>query len=268
MQQKLTVASALLIGLVLAFGPGTAARAEPPMQPPPPGNKADLAKQAQNPIASLISLPLQNNFNFGVGPEEELQYILNVQPVVPLKLNDDWNLITRTVVPLIYQPTLAAGVDDKFGLSDVQLSMFLSPTKTGVFTWGVGPVLQFPTATDEVLGTEKWAAGPTGVALLIKGPWVVGALVNQLWSFGGDNDRADVSQLLLQRAAPGKSQRRVFTQRTAALRAGEKNNECRDMVRPDSARGVVLADRRHSARLHCRRLLRRPSPTTACPGRS
>jgi hypothetical protein len=222
MQQKLTVASALLIGLVLAFGPGTAARAEPPMQPPPPGNKADLAKQAQNPIASLISLPLQNNFNFGVGPEEELQYILNVQPVVPLKLNDDWNLITRTVVPLIYQPTLAAGVDDKFGLSDVQLSMFLSPTKTGVFTWGVGPVLQFPTATDEVLGTEKWAAGPTGVALLIKGPWVVGALVNQLWSFGGDNDRADVSQLLLQRAAPGKSQRRVFTQRTAALRAGEK----------------------------------------------
>jgi hypothetical protein len=161
-------------------------------------NAQDLAKAAQNPVADMISLPLQNNTNFGVGPGDDVQNILNVQPVVPLKLNGDWNLITRTIVPLIYQPELAPGYGSEFGLGDINMSLFLSPAKPGEIIWGVGPVLSFPTATDEVLGAEKWSAGPTAVALKIQGPWVVGALASNLWSYAGDDDREDVNQFLFQ----------------------------------------------------------------------
>jgi len=163
------------------------------------GNNAqDLAKAAQNPVADMISLPLQNNTNFGVGPGDDVQNILNIQPVVPLKLNTDWNLITRTVVPVIYQPELLEGYGDEFGLGDINMSLFLSPAKPGKIIWGVGPVFSFPTATGAVLEAKKWSAGPTAVALKIQGPWVVGALANNLWSYAGDDDRKDVNQFLLQ----------------------------------------------------------------------
>ena len=163
------------------------------------GNNAqDLAKAAQNPVADLISLPLQNNTNFGVGPGDDMQDILNVQPVVPLKLNADWNLITRTIFPLIYQPELVPGYGDEFGLGDINMSLFLSPAKPDKIIWGVGPALSFPTATNAVLGTEKWSAGPTAVALKIQGPWVVGALASNLWSYAGEENREDVNQFLLQ----------------------------------------------------------------------
>jgi hypothetical protein len=117
-----------------------------------------LARQVQNPIASLISVPFQNNFNFGVGPNDDLQYTLNIQPVLPFKLNDDWNVISRTVLPLVYQPLLAPGVGDVFGLGDTQEQLYFSPAKASSFIWGVGPVLQFPTATDMAIGSGKWAA--------------------------------------------------------------------------------------------------------------
>ena len=124
----------------------------------------ELAKKTQNPVADLISVPFQNNVNFGVGPDDDVQYILNIQPVIPFKLTEDWNLISRTIVPLIYQPELAPGVGEVFGLGDIQQSLFLSPGKPGKLIWGVGPILQFPTATDDSLGQGKWGAGPTAVA--------------------------------------------------------------------------------------------------------
>ena len=160
--------------------------------------ETELAKKTQNPVSDLISVPFQSNFNFGVGPDDDLQYVLNIQPVVPFTLTEEWNLITRTIIPLIDQPELAPGFGDEFGLGDIQMSLFFSPAKPGAFIWGLGPVFQFPTATDESLGTEKWAAGPTAVALTIQGPWVVGVLVNNIWSFAGDDDRDDVNQMLLQ----------------------------------------------------------------------
>ena len=158
----------------------------------------ELAKKTQNPVADLISVPFQNNVNFGVGPHDDVQYILNIQPVIPFRLTEDWNLISRTIVPLIYQPELAPGVGEVFGLGDIQESLFLSPAKPGKVIWGLGPIFQFPTATDDSLGQGKWGAGPTAVALTVHGPWVLGALVNNVWSFAGDSDRRDVNQMLLQ----------------------------------------------------------------------
>lgn len=163
-----------------------------------PASEEDLAKETQNPVSDLISVPFESNFNFGVGPNDDLQYILYVQPVVPFRLSKDWNLITRTIIPLIDQPELGPGVGDVFGLGDIQLSQFLSPAKSGALIWGIGPIVQFPTATDDALGSDKWSAGPTAAALTIRGPWVAGALVNHLWSFAGDDDRADVNQTLIQ----------------------------------------------------------------------
>jgi hypothetical protein len=157
----------------------------------------ELAKAVQNPVADLISVPLQNNFNFGVGPRDVTQWVLNVQPVIPIKLNEDWNLITRTILPIINQPSPARGVPSAFGLGDINPTLFLSPAKSGKFIWGLGPTFTLPTATDSLLGAGKWSAGPAAVALVMHGPWVIGALANQQWSFAGWGDE-DVSAMLIQ----------------------------------------------------------------------
>ena len=158
----------------------------------------ELAKAAQNPVANMISLPLQNNINFNVGPGDDVQNVLNIQPVIPLTLSEDWNLITRTIAPVIYQPEMVPGAGSDFGLGDINLTLFLSPAKSGKLIWGAGPVFVFPSATENGLGADKWSAGPSVVALTIQGPWVVGALANNVWSFAGDGDRKDVNQFLLQ----------------------------------------------------------------------
>ena len=162
------------------------------------GADAELAKQTQNPVADLISIPIQSNTNFGLEPNRRTQNVLNVQPVIPLNLTDDWNLITRTILPIIKQPDLLTTSDDTWGLGDLNTSLFFSPAKSSGFVWGLGPVLQFPTGTDEVLSSRKWAAGPTGLGLIMKGPWVVGLLASNLWSYAGNDDREDVSQFLAQ----------------------------------------------------------------------
>ena len=180
-----TVGAVLLLLLVLSAPVGAQ-------------DDADLAKKTQNPVADLISVPFENNINFGVGPRDRAQNVLYIQPVIPFGLTDEWNLISRTVAPVIYQPRLAPGVGNTFGLGDIQQSFFLSPAKPGALIWGAGVILQFPTATDDVLGQEKWGAGPTVAALTIQGPWVVGGLINNVWSFAGDGDRKDVNQMLLQ----------------------------------------------------------------------
>jgi hypothetical protein len=159
--------------------------------------QAELAKAAQNPLAKMISVPLQNNFNFGVGPNDATQWILNVQPIIPITLSEDWNLITRTIIPIINQPSPAPGVRSAFGLGDINPSFFFSPAKSGKLIWGVGPTFTFPTATDSLLGSGKWSAGPAAVALTMQGQWVIGVLANQQWSYAGWGDQ-DVSALLIQ----------------------------------------------------------------------
>jgi len=160
--------------------------------------ESELAKQTQNPVADLISVPLQSNFNFGAGTNDSMIYILNVQPVIPINVTANWNVITRIIMPIIRQPKLFPGSDSATGLGDINPTFFLSPAKPGSVIWGLGPTFTLPTATDELLGSEKWSMGPAAVALTIQGPWVFGALVNNQWSFVGNNKRDEVNQMLLQ----------------------------------------------------------------------
>lgn len=148
----------------------------------------DLAKAAQNPVANMISLPFQNNTNFNFGPEEKTQNILNVQPVIPFSLTKDWNLITRTIIPVMSQPGFTPAQDRTNGIGDTSFTAFLSPGKPGKIIWGIGPALLFPTATDDRLGADKWGAGPSAVVLSMPGNWVLGSLFSNVWSFGGPGD--------------------------------------------------------------------------------
>jgi hypothetical protein len=161
-------------------------------------NTEALQKASQNPVADLISIPLQNNFNFGVGPQDKMQYVGNIQPVVPIHATENWNVITRTIVPFVYQPELAPGVGDVFGLGDIQFTAFLSPAKPGEFIWGVGPIFQFPSGTNNSMTTGQWCAGPSVVGLKMDGHWVYGALANYVSSYAGQSDRGAVSQWLIQ----------------------------------------------------------------------
>ena len=160
----------------------------------------DLAKIAQNPVANLISVPFQNNTNFNVGPQNGTQNILNIQPVVPFHLDPDWNIITRTIIPVISQPAFVAGEDRKNGIGDVQFSAFLSPNRGTGLIWGAGAIAQAPTHSDDRLGNERWGLGPTAVALrLEKGnPWVYGALVNNVWSVSSSSSSPSYNNFLLQ----------------------------------------------------------------------
>ena len=161
-------------------------------------SETELAKKTQNPVADLISIPLQNNMSGGIGPNNRMQNVLNVQPVIPISLNSEWNLVTRTIMPIMAQPKLNTTSEDTWGLGDVNFTAFLSPANSGSVIWGVGPSLQLATGTDDATGTRKWAAGPSAVALTMQGPWVIGSLVQQVWSFAGNSDRRSLSQALVQ----------------------------------------------------------------------
>lgn len=161
----------------------------------------DVAQQLANPVSSLISVPLQFNYDdgYGEGRRGEI-FRVNVQPVVPVSLNDDWNVISRTILPVIDQQDFPTPGYSELGLGDTVQSLFFSPklaTDSG-WIWGAGPVFLLPTATDDFLGGEQWGAGPTGVALKQTGPWTYGALANHIESFAGESDRADVSATFLQ----------------------------------------------------------------------
>jgi hypothetical protein len=147
-----------------------------------------LAKKLQNPIGDLYSFPFQNNTNFNAGPHSGTQDILNVQPVIPIHLNADWDVITRTILPLIWQPSYAPAHTVPFGTGPTTFSAFLAPaTPNNGWLWGVGPVVQVPTISDKTLGSNVWGGGPTAVVVYMKGPWVAGVLVNNVWSFGGSS---------------------------------------------------------------------------------
>ncbi len=160
---------------------------------------AEIAKQLNNPIAALISVPFQLNYAKDLGPTKEGEsYVLNVQPVIPIHLNADWNLISRTIVPVIQLEDVPPG-NDESGVGDVLQSLFFSPSAlVDGWTWGVGPALSLRTATDDLLGAEKWSAGPTAVALKQEHGWTYGMLANHLWSYAGNGDDADVDATFLQ----------------------------------------------------------------------
>lgn len=166
------------------------------------GNSAadDLAKQLQNPVASLISVPFQNNFDFGVGPNDGFRYTLNFQPVIPMSISEDWNLITRVVLPIVSQNNVLGESERQIGLSDAVISVFFSPKEptAGGLIWGVGPAILVPTATNNLLGSEKVGLGPTAVALKQAGMTSFGALINHIWSVAGNEDRANVNATFFQ----------------------------------------------------------------------
>ncbi len=163
----------------------------------------ELARKAQNPISSMISVPFQYNANFGVGPNDDTTQTMNIQPVVPVPLSKDLTLVNRAIIPISYVPnsavpaSLASGAE--LGLGDTNLQFFFVPTtKPGKLIWGVGPTVTLPTATADKLGSGKWLAGVNAVGLTMKGKWVLGALVNQQWSVAGNSARDDVSFLTVQ----------------------------------------------------------------------
>jgi hypothetical protein len=152
---------------------------------------ADLAKKLANPIASLISVPLQNNSDFGIGPLEGSRNTINIQPVIPLAINDNINLITRVVLPVIRQDNITGPGETQSGFGDAVVSGFLSPSQsTNGFTWGAGPVFLVPVGNED-LSLDKFGMGPTAVALKQGGGFTYGALVNQIWA-------DDFSQMFLQ----------------------------------------------------------------------
>ena len=153
-----------------------------------------LAKAAQNPIASMISLPFQNNTNLNIGPNDQTQNILNIQPVYPFDMGD-YNIITRTIIPVVSNPSVLTGQDRVDGIGDTVFTAFISPKDSGDITWGVGPAILLPTASNDVLGQDTWGAGISAVALAMPGKWVLGGLISNLWSVGSG---ADINLLTVQ----------------------------------------------------------------------
>ncbi|MFN0038862.1 MAG: transporter [Burkholderiales bacterium] len=159
----------------------------------------ELAKKLSNPVAALISVPLQLNYDDNIGPNNGERWTLNVQPVVPITLNKDWNLISRTILPITDQKDVVPGSSES-GIGDILQTVFFSPkapTTKGLI-WGAGPVFLLPTASDDLLGAEKWGIGPTGLVLKQQGPWTFGALANHIWSVAGDESRNDISSTFIQ----------------------------------------------------------------------
>jgi hypothetical protein len=179
-------------------------KAQPKVEEPEANTSAGteaLQKATQNPVASLISVPVQNNTNFGQNPGYRTQDVLNIQPVIPIGISKDWNLLLRWIAPIVWQPVPnAPGAPEtgEYGLGDMVPTFFISPKKPGKLIWGVGPVLLLPTATNTFLGQGKLGIGPSVVVLTQPGHWTLGALVSNTWSVAGSGSRPDVNQFLLQ----------------------------------------------------------------------
>lgn len=187
-----------LRGWTLASGVATLA-CNPSVAATEDDEQAEVAKQLNNPIANLTSVPFQYNYDDDLGPTKKgKRHLLNIQPVIPMQLNNDWTVISRTIVPLIKLEDVPPG-NDEDGVGDVLQSLFFSPKAlSDGWTWGVGPALSLRTATNDLLGTEKWSAGPTAVALKQEHGWTYGMLANHLWSYAGNGDATTVDATFLQ----------------------------------------------------------------------
>jgi hypothetical protein len=148
---------------------------------------ADLAKKAQNPVANMYSLPFQNNTTFGVGPENKTSNTLNIQPVIPIGLGDKVNLIVRTIIPISTVPDYSqTETGSVTGLGDISMSLFFTPKEAGKLVWGIGPIMDLPTRTDDLLGYGEFNIGPSVLVLQFKGKWVYGLTANNTWSVAND----------------------------------------------------------------------------------
>lgn len=166
-------------------------------QTPEQEEAAELAKKLSNPVANLISAPFQNNTDYGIGDNNGTRNTMNFQPVVPVSINEKWNMIGRLILPVITQYNITAPGAKENGLSDAVVSAFFSPKESKII-WGVGPAFLIPTGTDDYLTTEKFGVGPTALILKQSNGWTYGVLVNQIWSVAGSDDRPDVNQMFLQ----------------------------------------------------------------------
>jgi len=180
----------LLLAVLLSasFATSSMAREGDGIIEPGENETEELARAVQNPVADLISLPFQNNTDFNFGPDDKTLNVTNIQPVIPFELNDDWNIITRTIIPVVSQPGMMDGQDRETGLGDTTFTVFMSPKDSGKWIWGAGPVALIPTNTDDRLGADEWGAGASAVLLTMQGPWVVGSLVSNVWDIDGDTD--------------------------------------------------------------------------------
>ena len=191
--RKQNCSRAALLGALLISALATQANAQE--------SASDLAKKLSNPVAALISVPFQLNYDEKIGTTENgSKWLLNLQPVVPITLNEEWNLISRTILPVVSQEDIFPGAGSQSGIGDIVQSVFFSPKAptAGGWIWGVGPVFLLPTGSDDLLSARKWGAGPTAVLLKQEHGWTYGALANHIWSFAGEDNRADISATFLQ----------------------------------------------------------------------
>lgn len=194
MRDAYTLAIAVLAITLMSALAGTNAVAEDADE------AAELAKKLQNPVAALISVPLQSNFEWGGGRSSDgFKYTLNTQPVIPISIAADWNMISRTIIPTIHQQDVIPDSEQN-GMGDILQSLFFSPKEPGAggIIWGVGPALLLPTSTTRFLGAEKFSLGPTAVALRQSGGWTYGILANHLWSVAGTSHTGNVNATFLQ----------------------------------------------------------------------
>lgn len=211
--EKLLVKEGAARKTTTAGSPATSSETKAPLAPPAENTSgasspdpqqssgadpAELAKKLANPLASLISFPIQNNFDFRMGTGSGWRYSLNLQPVIPVALNPKWNMISRTIIPIIHQSNVTAPGASQNGLGDIVQSIFISPNKSEPFIWGVGPVVLVPTATNKFLGGKQLGAGPTVVVLKQQHGWTVGALWNHIWRVAGGSGRPKVNSDFVQ----------------------------------------------------------------------
>jgi hypothetical protein len=172
--------------------------ADKPATPSAADEAAALQKATQNPVASLISVPVQNNSNFSIGPDDRTQDVVNIQPVIPARISENWNLITRIIQPIVWQPYPNQNTGGEYGLGDMNPTFFLSPAKPGKLIWGVGPTFIIPTASSDITGQGQFSLGPSIVLLTQPGHWTIGTLASNVWSVAGESGRAPVNQFLIQ----------------------------------------------------------------------